>query len=892
MSNLVKRVGLRRVKAALLALALGGALLWPAPAEAQTVTVLIKNTGQADSGDYGLGVGGNSIRAQAFTTGANPAGYTLSSIGFSFGGISSISTAGADLAVTLNGVDSDGNPDAALCTLTDPATFSGSGVQTFDAPTTDPCETLEANKTYFAVVQRVANTATSTISLDVTADDNEDTGGATGWTIGDDSYVVVTPGTAWVKNANFNHQLAVRGYAINNPPAFTDTAPTTRSVDENTASATNIGAAVAATDPESDTLVYGLTGTDASSFTIDTTSGQLKTSASLDFETDSSYSVNVTVHDGKDAIGGDDTTVDATIAVTISVNNKDEAGTVTLPSTFTGGTEATASVTDPDGAVTSPSWRWARGNTATGSFSNIGGATSASYTPIAADVGKYLRATVTYTDPEGSGKTASAVSSSAVGAGNAAPTFDDGASTTRSFPENSGTGTNVGGVVAATDGDNDTLTYSMTGSNRFNINTSTGQIKTASGQSWNYEGTRNFQVTVNVRDSKDSAGNADTVDDDSIVVAINLTNVNEAPTITNLLDTPNAPENSSGTILLMASDVDMPDTQTWSVETTDDGSKFQVMSGFLATLSFKDQPDFETPTDVGDTAMNNTYVVTVRVTDTGGLSDTLTFTVTVTDVNEAPEITTGPASIAKDENTQTTEVIATYEAEDMDVNSQFTWDLQGVDAGDFTITKNADGHGELKFKRVPNFETPADDGADNEYSFMVRVRDGGGLSDTIPVTVTVTNVNEAPVITTTDTTVQKDENETHVILVSAMDVDMPDTLNWSVETDDDGGKFEINQTTGGFTTLSFENAPDFEDPTDVGSGAMNNTYVVTVKVTDAGSLSDTHAVTVTVTNVNEAPDDHDHRDRPTRPSTVDENTATSDDHQDIRSGRTWTRPRR
>ena len=81
-------------------------------------------------------------------------------------------------------------------------------------------------------------------------------------------------------------------------------------------------------------------------------------------------------------------------------------------------------------------------------------------------------------------------------------------------------------------------------------------------------------------------------------MTINLTNVNEAPTITNLLDTPNVPENSSGTILLMASDVDVPDTQTWSVESTDDGSKFQVASGFLAALSFRDQPDFETPTDV------------------------------------------------------------------------------------------------------------------------------------------------------------------------------------------------------------------------------------------------------------------------------------------------------
>ena len=68
----------------------------------------------------------------------------------------------------------------------------------------------------------------------------------------------------------------------------------------------------------------------------------MKTSASLDFETDSSYSVNVTVHDGKNATGGDDNTVDATIAVTISVNNKDETGTVGLPATFVGGTAAAA----------------------------------------------------------------------------------------------------------------------------------------------------------------------------------------------------------------------------------------------------------------------------------------------------------------------------------------------------------------------------------------------------------------------------------------------------------------------------------------------------------------------------------------------------------------------
>ena len=156
--------------------------------------------------------------------------------------------------------------------------------------------------------------------MNVTTSTDEDSGGATGWSIGNTRHWFTT---FWNSTSQQFHQIEVSGSAVdvNTPPAFSDGSPTTRGVDENTASAMNIGAAVAATDVDNDTLVYGLTGTDASSFSIDSTSGQLKTDASLDFETDSSYSVNVTVHDGKDATDGDDTTVDATIAVTISVNN-------------------------------------------------------------------------------------------------------------------------------------------------------------------------------------------------------------------------------------------------------------------------------------------------------------------------------------------------------------------------------------------------------------------------------------------------------------------------------------------------------------------------------------------------------------------------------------------
>ena len=66
---------------------------------------------------------------------------------------------------------------------------------------------------------------------------------------------------------------------------------TTRAVAENTVSGVNIGSAVSATDADSgDTLTYTLGGTDASSFSIVSSSGQLQTSAALDYETKSAYS--------------------------------------------------------------------------------------------------------------------------------------------------------------------------------------------------------------------------------------------------------------------------------------------------------------------------------------------------------------------------------------------------------------------------------------------------------------------------------------------------------------------------------------------------------------------------------------------------------------------------
>ena len=209
------------------------------------------------------------------------------------------------------------------------------------------------------------------------------------------------------------------------------------------------------------------------------------------------------------------------------------------------------------------------------------------------------------------------------------------------------------------------------------------------------------------------------------------------------------PENGDIANSVHAMDVDASTTLTWSVESDDDGDKFEfnTTTGPSALLTFKTAPDFETPTQSGDT--NNDYVVTVKVTDDGGLSDTHTVTVKVTDVNETPTITSGPATITKDENTATTEIIATYVATDLDATTgTMSWDLRGNDAGDFTITSTVNGTANLYFAASPNFENAADTGTNNVYDVTVRVRDNGStrLQDTQVVTVTVEDVNEAPVI--------------------------------------------------------------------------------------------------------------------------------------------------
>ena len=211
--------------------------------------------------------------------------------------------------------------------------------------------------------------------------------------------------------------------AMNSTPSFPVSETGEHNVDEGSGAGDNVGEPVEAVDVEGDSLTYILSGMDASYFVIDGT-GQIgvASSTTLDYEIKVSYTVTVSVSDGKDAHGNTDLSVDDAIGVTIRVVDVEEDGNVSLsPLSPQVGEVMTARMMDPDNyipldnlglipASAVESWLWEHSDNSDGPWVTIVNTTTASYAPVVADIGNYLRATATYTDRRGPGKTGSGVS--------------------------------------------------------------------------------------------------------------------------------------------------------------------------------------------------------------------------------------------------------------------------------------------------------------------------------------------------------------------------------------------------------------------------------------------------------------------------------------------------
>ena len=240
---------------------------------------------------------------------------------------------------------------------------------------------------------------------------------------------------------------------------------------------------------------------------------------------DNIYEVTVVATDGQGNPQGR-----GTVPVRITVTNVGEDGEVTLSELQPHVGEAiTATLSDPDIPAMGDvivNWQWDTAPSG-GTYTNITGATSATYTPGIGDTGNYLRATATYTDDAGTAETPDAISTYGVLASpsvNNSPEFP-ASTATRAVNENAPAGTAVGAPVKATDPDGgETLTYALSGADAgfFGIDTATGQITVGTRTELDYDSTKKtYTVVVTVEDASEAS--------DTVTVTISLVDMNEVP---------------------------------------------------------------------------------------------------------------------------------------------------------------------------------------------------------------------------------------------------------------------------------------------------------------------------------------------------------------------------
>ena len=121
----------------------------------------------------------------------------------------------------------------------------------------------------------------------------------------------------------------------------------------------------------------------------------------------------------------------------------------------------------------------------------------------------------------------------------------------------------------------------------------------------------------------------------------------------------------------------------------------------------------------------------MTATDSGGLTTSQAFTVTVNDVNDAPTAIALSAT-AINENAAGA-VVGTLTTTDVDAGDSHTYSLSGTDASSFEVVS-----GQLKFKDSvsANYESKS------SYAVTVTATDSGGLTTSQAFTVTVNDVEE------------------------------------------------------------------------------------------------------------------------------------------------------
>ena len=293
--------------------------------------------------------------------------------------------------------------------------------------------------------------------------------------------------------------------------------------------------------------------------------------------------------------------------------------------------------------------------------------------------------------------------------------------------------------------------------------------------------------------------------------------------LTNASVAENSPAATVGT--LSAVDSTPGDTHTFTLQ-SDLSGNFEVAG---TTLRLK-----------AGVALNyeavSSYSIQVKATDSAGGQFTKSFTIAVTNVNDAPVVDDQAFTVA--ENSANASSVGTIIATDVDAGDTRTFAVAGGTGATAFSVAAATGQITVANSAPLDFET------NPSFTLNITVTDTGALADTAVVTVTLTNVNEPPIVDNQAFSVAENSANASIVgTIIATDVDAGDTRTFTVTGGTGATAFSVAAATGQITVadsaqLDFETTPSF---------------TLNITVTDAGALTATAVVTITLTNVNEPP---------------------------------------
>ncbi|MBA5248478.1 MAG: autotransporter domain-containing protein, partial [Gammaproteobacteria bacterium] len=381
------------------------------------------------------------------------------------------------------------------------------------------------------------------------------------------------------------------------------------------------------------------------------------------------------------------------------------------------------------------------------------------------------------------------------------------ANQTRSIAENAAVGANVGAVLTTTGNPTTFEIVNGNTNNVFDINTS-GQITVA--KALNFETTENYTLTVKI--SKPN------VADKQTTVAITINNINEntlALNNQNMRVLKGSAINATvGTVALSSGSSAV---STWAITGGANKDNYKIDNN--GTIKVK-------------TALANTVAThTITVQASGTDADPVTATITIQVIANPNPAVINNTDVVRDEGTSLTAL--TIDASDIG-GTTLTYSIGGTDAGLFDINGTV-----VTFKTAPDFDAPADNGTNNVYNLTLKVNDTLSTTEK-PITITITNVNEA-ILVINNQTLQVDENSIVDAIVGTVATTGTPTA-FSITAGNTDNFFKINPTTGQIQVAT--TGLDHESKT-------SHTLEVTISKTDADNKKAT--ITITINNLADTP---------------------------------------